>query len=71
MNGSEIGEQTLVAAGSLIPEGKKIPPRSLIMGSPGKIVRELTEEDLAGLARASNHYVQQSRRYLAANIVHG
>ncbi|SEB72101.1 gamma carbonic anhydrase family protein [Paenibacillus sp. GP183] len=69
MNGAEIGEQSLVAAGSLIPEGKKIPARSLVMGSPGKIVRELTENDLAKIVNTSDHYVQQSRRYIAANIV--
>jgi carbonic anhydrase/acetyltransferase-like protein (isoleucine patch superfamily) len=69
LNGAEIGEQSLVAAGSLIPEGKKIPARSLVMGSPGKVVRELTEEDLAKLVFTSDHYVQQSRRYMDANIL--
>jgi carbonic anhydrase/acetyltransferase-like protein (isoleucine patch superfamily) len=66
LNRAEIGEQSLVAAGSLIPEGKKIPARSLVMGSPGKVVRELTEKDLAILAFTSDHYVQQSRRYMDA-----
>lgn len=44
LNGVEVGVGSIVAAGTLIPEGKKIPPRSLVMGSPGKIIRELGEE---------------------------
>lgn len=68
LNRAEIGEQTLVAAGALVPEGKTFPPRCLVMGNPAKVVRELTEDDLARLAFTYEHYVQQSRRYIAANI---
>jgi carbonic anhydrase/acetyltransferase-like protein (isoleucine patch superfamily) len=69
LNHAEIGEQALIAAGSLIPEGKKIPPRSLVMGSPGKVVRELTEKDLEMLHYISGHYVSQGQRYRASNIM--
>lgn len=68
MNHAEIGEQALIAAGTLIPENKKIPPRVLVMGSPGKVVRELNEQDLQMLQFVSEHYVGQSRRYLEAKI---
>jgi carbonic anhydrase/acetyltransferase-like protein (isoleucine patch superfamily) len=64
----EIGEQALIAAGSLIPGGKKIPPRTLVMGNPGKVVRELTEKDLEMLNHTYQHYVKQSKRYIVANI---
>jgi carbonic anhydrase/acetyltransferase-like protein (isoleucine patch superfamily) len=47
LNNVEIGEGSIVAAGTLVPEGKKIPPRSLVIGSPGKVVRELGEDSLA------------------------
>ncbi|MBP1156955.1 MULTISPECIES: gamma carbonic anhydrase family protein [unclassified Paenibacillus] len=69
MNHAEIGEQALIAAGTLIPENKKIPPRVLVMGSPGKVVRELNEQDLQMLQFVSEHYVGQSRRYLEAKIL--
>lgn len=69
LNHAEIGEQALIAAGTLITEKKKIPPRVLVMGSPGKVVRELNEEDLQMLQFVSEHYVGQSRRYMGANIV--
>ncbi|PZE21174.1 gamma carbonic anhydrase family protein [Paenibacillus xerothermodurans] len=63
LNHAEIGEQSLIAAGALIPERKRIPPRVLVMGTPGKIVRELDEDDLRMLESVSKHYVEQSRRY--------
>src|SRR5699024_6722549 len=45
MDDVEIGEECIIGANTLIPPGKKIPPRSLVLGSPGKVVRELTEKD--------------------------
>jgi carbonic anhydrase/acetyltransferase-like protein (isoleucine patch superfamily) len=68
MNHAVIGEQVLIAAGTLIPQGKIIPPRTLVMGNPGKVVRELSDKDLEMLRLSAEHYVAQSRRYLAANI---
>jgi carbonic anhydrase/acetyltransferase-like protein (isoleucine patch superfamily) len=46
LNGCEIGDESIVGANSLVTQGKKFPPRSLIMGSPAKAVREVTDEDL-------------------------
>src|SRR5947199_3842940 len=46
LTGCEIGENCLIAAGTLVTEGRRIPPRSVVMGIPGKIVRAITEEEL-------------------------
>ena len=49
LNNAIIGEDSLVGANCLIPEGKEIPPRSLVVGSPGRVVRTLTDEQVAGM----------------------
>ena len=54
---STIGENCLIAAGSLIPAGKTIPPRSLVMGSPGKVLRQLTDEEVDKLRWSNNVYL--------------
>ncbi len=56
LNGARIGANCLIAAGTLIPEGKEIPSGSLVMGSPGKILRELKPEEKEGIINSSNHY---------------
>ena len=53
-----------IGANSLIPEGKEIPERSLVMGSPGKVVRQLSDEEVARLLLAAQGYVANARRYL-------
>lgn len=63
LNGSVIGEGCLIGANTLIPEGKVIPPRSLVMGSPGRIVRELTEEDVTRFSAAAGRYVANWKRF--------
>ena len=63
LNGAEIGEECLIGANTLIPEGKKIPPRSVVMGSPGKIVREVTEADIARLKAGAAFYRKNWRRF--------
>lgn len=63
LNGAVIGEQSLIGANSLIPEGKIIPPRSLVMGSPGKVVRELSDEEVARIAYSVQLYVVNAQRY--------
>lgn len=65
LNGAKIGEECLIGANTLIAEGKEIPPRSMVLGSPGKIVRELTEEDVARFSGAAGRYVRNWRRYAA------
>lgn len=63
MNRTTIGNDTLVAAGALIGEGKSFPDGVLIMGRPGKIVRELTPEEQKNLKISAHHYRQQKARY--------
>jgi carbonic anhydrase/acetyltransferase-like protein (isoleucine patch superfamily) len=66
LNGAVIGEDCLIGAGALIPEGKVIPPRSLVIGQPGQVKRELSDEDIAKMHWAADHYVEKSRQYLAS-----
>ena len=63
LNGAVIGKHCLIGANTLIPEGKVIPDRSVVMGSPGKVVRELSDEQLTRLAHNPPHYVQNAQRY--------
>lgn len=63
LNGARIGRECLIGANALIPEGKVIPDRSLVIGSPGKVVRTLTDADVAGLRRAADGYVANAERY--------
>lgn len=64
MNKCEIGDDSVVAAGALVTEGKKFPPRSLIMGAPAKVARALTDEELGLLKKSANNYVGDSREYM-------
>ena len=65
LNKAVIGRHCIIGANSLIPEGKVIPDRSLVMGSPGKVVRQLTDEEVARLRLAAQGYVENARRYRA------
>lgn len=59
----EIGEECIIGANTLIPSGKKIPPRSLVIGSPGKVVRELNAKDLELIQMSIDTYVQKGKEY--------
>jgi carbonic anhydrase/acetyltransferase-like protein (isoleucine patch superfamily) len=63
LNHAVIGEGSLVGANALIPEGKEIPPRSLVLGSPGRVVRTLSDEQVADLRRIAQHYVDKAKLY--------
>lgn len=63
LNRSVIGKNSLVGANTLIPEGKIFPDRVLIVGSPGKVVRELTDEEVARLPGSAERYVKNWQRY--------
>ncbi len=65
LNGARIGEGCLIGAGALIPEGREIPDGTLVMGVPGKVVRELDAEARAGLLRSAEHYRENMRRFRA------
>ena len=63
MNGAEIGEECLIGSNTLIAEGKKIPPRSMVLGSPGKIIRTLSEEDVQRFGAIAGRYVANWQRF--------
>jgi carbonic anhydrase/acetyltransferase-like protein (isoleucine patch superfamily) len=63
LDGAEIGEECIIGANTLIPPGKKIPPRSLVVGSPGKVVRELSEKDFQLIQLSIDTYVEKGRLY--------
>jgi len=65
LNGTKIGEECLIGANTLIPEGKEIPPRSMVLGSPGKIIRQLTDADVARFGAAAGRYVANWKRFAA------
>ena len=65
LNGAKIGKNCLVGAGALVTEGKEFADGSMILGSPAKVVRQLTSEQIEGLRRAAAHYVSNARRYAA------
>jgi carbonic anhydrase/acetyltransferase-like protein (isoleucine patch superfamily) len=65
LNGARIGKGCLVGAGALVTEGKEFPDHSLILGSPAKVVRTLTEEDLQRLQGSAASYVERGRRFKA------
>lgn len=63
MNGAVIGKDCLVGAGALVPEGKSYGERKLIVGSPAKVIRELTDEDIEKMHRAAAGYVRRKDVY--------
>lgn len=63
LNRAVIGKNSIVGANTLIPEGKVFPERSLIVGSPGKVVRELSDEEVGKLQKSAGHYVANAARY--------
>ncbi|MGL4396738.1 MAG: gamma carbonic anhydrase family protein [Hyphomicrobium sp.] len=68
LNGAVIGEECVIGAKALIPEGKVIPPRSLVMGAPGKVVRQLTDEDVARFTGGAARYVANWKRYAGGMV---
>ncbi|WP_372885478.1 gamma carbonic anhydrase family protein [Shimia sp.] len=63
LNGARIGKNCLIGAGALITEGKEIPDNSLVMGAPGKVVRQLDDAAAKGLAASALHYQANMRRF--------
>lgn len=63
LNGAKIGKNCLIGAGALIPEGREIPDNSLVMGAPGKVVREVSEQQAMGLKMSALHYVENWKRF--------
>jgi carbonic anhydrase/acetyltransferase-like protein (isoleucine patch superfamily) len=65
LNGARIGRNCLIGAGALVTEGKEIPDGSLVIGSPGKVVRTLDGDAIAKLSRSADNYVVSARRFAA------
>jgi len=63
LNRAVIGRECLIGAGSVIPEGKEIPDRSLVIGTPGRVIRQLTDEDVARIRESADIYLAHSREY--------
>jgi len=68
LNGCEIGEESLVGANALVAQGKKFPPRSLIIGSPARVLREVTDDDLASRLELRDRYARRSARYIELGL---
>jgi carbonic anhydrase/acetyltransferase-like protein (isoleucine patch superfamily) len=65
LNGVDVGEDCIVAAGALLTEGTRVPPRSLVMGSPGKVRRILDDQEVASIRWYSERYVGYRLDYMA------
>lgn len=63
LNGAEIGENTIIGAGSLVTQNKKIPSGVLCLGSPAKVVRNLTEEEIKSIEESSKHYIEMANEH--------
>ncbi len=60
---AKIGSHSIIAAGSVVPEGMQVPPRSLVMGVPGKVVRHVTDEEIERIHNATRNYIERARNY--------
>jgi carbonic anhydrase/acetyltransferase-like protein (isoleucine patch superfamily) len=63
LNHAKIGKNCIIGANCLITQGKEIPDNSMVLGSPGKIVREVTEEEINELKHSAEHYIQNYKRF--------
>lgn len=68
LDGAEIGERCIIGAGALVTQGKKIPPGSMVLGSPAKVVRPLTDEEQNGLREWAARYVRLIPHYHALGL---
>ncbi len=63
MDGTEVGEDSIIGAGALVTAKTIIPPRSLVLGSPAKVKRELSDEEVRGIKESANHYLDDVKNY--------
>lgn len=63
LSGAKIGSHSIIAAGALVTEGMEIPPRSLVMGVPGKIIRQVTDAEIERIHEGSRNYVERAKNY--------
>ena len=65
LGGSVIGEFSVIGAGAVVMERQVIPPRSVVLGVPGKVRRQVTDEEIEAMRASAEHYVQRAETYLA------
>jgi carbonic anhydrase/acetyltransferase-like protein (isoleucine patch superfamily) len=65
LTGTDIGAGSVIAAGAVVPPGLVVPPRSLVMGVPGRVVRAVTDDELARTKMISARYLEMAQKYLA------
>lgn len=70
LDGAVIGRESIVGAGAVVTGGKIFPPRSLILGSPAKVVREITDEQVEGFRASWKRYVELKNEYVRAKVGH-
>jgi carbonic anhydrase/acetyltransferase-like protein (isoleucine patch superfamily) len=63
LDGAEVGDYTIIGAGSVVTGGKKIPSGVLVLGSPGKVIRELTDEEKVNLENSAQNYIDLSKKF--------
>ena len=63
LNKTKIGKNCIIGANTLIPENKTIPDRSLVLGSPGKVIRQVTDKEVEEIKENAKHYVENYKRY--------
>jgi len=63
LDGSEIGEESVIGAGALVKEGMKVPPRSLVVGLPARVARQLTDEEVARIKKSAANYIEYAGDY--------
>ena len=63
LNGAVIGEGSIIGAGALVREGQGIPPRSVVVGMPAKVIKEATDAQVAGNIENARHYIELGKRY--------
>lgn len=68
LNGAKIGKNSIVGAGALVTEGKEFPENCLILGSPARLARFLTDDEIEGNRAAARHYVMNGKRYLSSAV---
>jgi carbonic anhydrase/acetyltransferase-like protein (isoleucine patch superfamily) len=67
LNRAEIGKESIVGAGALVTEGKSFPPRSLIVGSPARVIRTVTDEEVEKIRANAARYIENARRHAAGD----
>jgi carbonic anhydrase/acetyltransferase-like protein (isoleucine patch superfamily) len=71
LDGAVVGPESVIGAGALVPPGMVVPPRTLVMGSPAKVKRDLSVEEIEALRRSADNYVEYAARYVAEGWVRG